>query len=58
MKSLLSLQSQNYQLPITHYILLSNPSCDLPKEVDGTSQDKESDFEFKPSGGDRMNGFG
>jgi hypothetical protein len=34
-----------------------NPSCDLPKEVDGTSDDKESNFEFKTSGSDRMNGF-
>jgi hypothetical protein len=35
-----------------------NLSCDLPKEVDGTSENKESDLEFKTFGGDRMNGFG
>jgi len=37
--------------------LLLNPSCDLPKEIDGTSEDEESDFEFKPFGSDGMNGF-
>jgi ubiquinone/menaquinone biosynthesis C-methylase UbiE len=37
---------------------LLNLSCDLPKEVDGTSQNKESDLEFKTFGGDSMNGFG
>jgi hypothetical protein len=26
---------------------ISNPSCDLPKEVDGASQHKQSDLEFK-----------
>jgi len=37
--------------------IVINPSCDLPKEIDGTSEDEESDFEFKPLGSDGMNGF-
>jgi hypothetical protein len=37
--------------------LIVNPSCDLPKEIDATSEYKESDLDFKTSGGDSMNGF-
>jgi hypothetical protein len=39
------------------YCELINPSCDLPKEVDGASQHKQSDLEFKALGSDSMNGF-
>jgi len=35
-----------------------NPSCDLPKEIDGTSENKERDLDFKTFGRDCMNGFG
>jgi SAM-dependent methyltransferase len=38
--------------------LLINPSCDLPKEIDGTSEYKECDLDFKTFGSDGMNGFG
>ena len=34
-----------------------NPSCDLPKEVDGTSKHEESHFQLKAFGSNRMNGF-
>lgn len=36
---------------------LNNPSCDLPKEVDGAGEHKQSDLEFKPFGSNSMNGF-
>jgi len=38
-------------------ILLVNPSCDLPKEVDATSKNKQSDFDFKTFGSDGMDRF-
>jgi hypothetical protein len=37
---------------------LSNPSCDLPKEVDAASKDEQGNFEFKSLGGNGMNGLG
>jgi len=36
---------------------LINPSCELPKEVEGASEHEECDFEFKAFGCDGMNGF-
>jgi len=36
---------------------INNPSCDIPKEVDGTSEHEECEFEFKAFGNKRMNGF-
>jgi hypothetical protein len=51
----------NIEYQVKSQFMLSNNiinlSCDLPKEIDGASQDKESDFEFKTFGRDCMNGF-
>jgi hypothetical protein len=37
--------------------LIINLSCHLPKEIEAASQYKQSDLDFKTSGGDGMNGF-
>jgi len=36
---------------------LIHPSCDLPKEIDRAGENKESDFDLKAFGSDRMNRF-
>jgi len=50
-------QSQATATLVPDEITINNLSCDLPKEIDRTSEHKESDFDFKAFGSDGMNRF-
>jgi hypothetical protein len=46
-----------FSRPLTLYKILLSDAKQV-QEIDGTSEHKESDLDFKTFGSDRMNGFG
>jgi len=45
------------QLSWGNKIIINNPSCYLPKEIDAASEHEKCNFDFKPFGSDGMNRF-